>query len=173
MYNLDSIIEYITWKHLGQTRKYTGEPYISHCFSVAGIVAGIYSGNNILAAALLHDIVEDTDVTFDEIEFLTNSNVAELVYYVTDISRKEDGNRAVRKEIDRKHIASGNYWSKTIKLADLIDNSKSIALYDKNFAKVYMREKRQLLEVLSDGNKELFNIANNIVKDYYLQRLED
>ena len=167
MWTLDGVIYYATQMHRGQTRKTTGEPYISHCFSVAGIVAGIGGNINHIAAALLHDTIEDTPCDINEVETLTNKYIAELVYYVTDQSKKEDGNRAVRKEIDKKHIASGNYWSKTIKLADLIDNSKTIALYDKSFAKVYMREKQNLLAVLSDGNRELFNIANNIVKDYF------
>lgn len=172
MFTLDKVICYITQMHKNQVRKYTGEPYISHCFSVAGIVAGVGGDFNHIVAALLHDVVEDTEADIEDVEVLTSPYVANLVYYVTDKSTKEDGNRAVRKEIDRKHIAHGCYWSKTIKLADLIDNSKSIALYDKNFARVYMREKQRLLEVLSDGNEKLFDIANNIVKDYYLQRLE-
>ena len=56
--------------------------------------------------------------------------------------------------------------AKTIKLADLIDNSKSILEYDPKFAKVYMAEKKLLLEVLEDGDKSLWLLAHKIVHDY-------
>ena len=53
-----------------------------------------------------------------------------------------------------------------IKLADLIGNSLSIIEYDKSFAKVYMREKSELLTVLTDGDKQLFDEAQKIVNDW-------
>ena len=57
--------------------------------------------------------------------------------------------------------------AKTIKLADLISNSHSIVKDDPNFAKVYMKEKAALLEVLTEGNAELFRQASDIVASYY------
>jgi hypothetical protein len=57
--------------------------------------------------------------------------------------------------------------AKTIKLADLIDNSLDIQKHDPNFAKVYMQEKKALLEVLREGDATLYARAKKIVDDYY------
>ena len=67
--------------------------------------------------------------------------MAELVDDLTDVSKPQDGNRATRKELDRQHTAKASPDAKTIKLADLISNSRSIMKDDPNFAKVYMKEK--------------------------------
>jgi (p)ppGpp synthase/HD superfamily hydrolase len=71
-------------KHLGQTRKYTGEPYIVHPVAVAERVRASGGTPNMIAAALLHDVLEDTDATVDEIESITNREVAMLVIELTD-----------------------------------------------------------------------------------------
>ena len=55
----------------------------------------------------------------------------------------------------------------TIKLADLIDNARDIQVNDPNFAVVYMREKKDLLKVLTKGNKDLYNVAQKIIDEYY------
>jgi hypothetical protein len=57
--------------------------------------------------------------------------------------------------------------AKTIKLADIIDNIRGLEELDSGFAKVYMAEKRALLEVLTEGNEVLFKIASDLVKEYY------
>ena len=120
-----------------------------------------------LIAALLHDVVEDTGVSEEDIRTLFGDDVANLVSGLTDVSKPEDGNRETRKRIDREHTAKQGDRCKTIKLADLISNSKSIAQYDKEFAKVYMAEKKLLLEVLKGGNEVLYQTALGIVEDYY------
>jgi guanosine-3',5'-bis(diphosphate) 3'-pyrophosphohydrolase len=108
-----------------------------------------------IAAAYLHDVVEDTPVTLEAIELEFGAEVARLVEELTDVSRPEDGNRKTRKAIDREHSAAASPEGQTIKLADLIDNSETITKHDPDFAKVYMREKRALLEVMSDGDRDL------------------
>ena len=120
-----------------------------------------------ICAALLHDVIEDTDITNNSIAENFNFNILELVYSLTDISTQQDGNRKIRKEIDRKHISQGSPKSKTIKLADLIDNAKTISEHDPSFAKVYMNEMRDLLEVLKEGNQILFNRAKKLVEDHF------
>ena len=57
--------------------------------------------------------------------------------------------------------------AQTIKLADLIDNSASITKYDPKFAKVYMKEKKDLLEVLDKGDKNLYKKAEKIIGEFY------
>jgi (p)ppGpp synthase/HD superfamily hydrolase len=145
-----------------QLRKYTGEPYINHPIAVAELVRSNFGNTpEMIAAALLHDTIEDTKVTLEDIDKEFGSVVRDLVFWLTDISIPEDGNRSVRKEIDRIHISKAPREAKTIKLADIIDNTKTIAAYDPKFWQVYREEKIKLLEVLSEGAESLYNIAKN------------
>lgn len=150
--------------HTGQYRKYSGEAYINHPVEVMNIVRSVPHTEDMLCAALMHDCVEDTQCSFEDIENLFGTNVASLVEMLTDISKPADGNRALRKSIDRNHTAMASAEAKTIKLADLISNSKSICEHDKEFAKIYIKEKELLLEVLKEGDQTLWNQANDIVQ---------
>lgn len=153
--------------HEGQVRKYTGDPYITHPIAIAAIVKSVTHTPDMIAAALLHDVVEDTDTSIIDVAVEFGEEVAELVFWLTDVSIPNDGNREARKRIDREHIARASPEAKTIKLADLIHNTQSIVMHDSKFAKVYMQEKRMLLEVIRDGDAELWNRANDIVKRYF------
>ena len=164
---LDKAIEFASQKHEGQTRKYTGEPYIVHPLEVMSILQGVGVSEVVLVAAVLHDVVEDTPTTFQDIESEFGSEVSALVKEVSDVSVPEDGNRSVRKEIDLKHYAGASPEGKTIKLADMISNSGLIGKYDPAFAKVYMLEKRKLLEVLKQGESSLLEEAKQIVDRYF------
>ncbi len=152
---------------IGQRRKYTDEPYTVHLERVATLVASVVDDEAMIAAAYLHDTVEDTAVTLADITEEFGDDVAYLVNYLSDVSKPEDGNRATRKRLDREHIARGDERVHTIKLADMIDNSESIQAYDKRFAKVYMAEKQLLLEVLADGHPDLLLRARTIVDEWY------
>jgi (p)ppGpp synthase/HD superfamily hydrolase len=142
--------------HAGQVRKYTGEPYINLCFVVAGIVASVGGTDAMIAAAFLHDTVEDTDTTLAELENDFGLEVSYLVHQVTDASKPSDGNRARRKEIDREFLSRASAAAQTIKLADIISNTSSIVARDPNFAVVYLREKALLLPLLTKGDPTLF-----------------
>lgn len=152
---------------VGQKRKYTGEDYYHHPEEVALLVyttLGERCTQEMIAAALCHDLAEDTGITLEFIKLNLSEEVAELVEMLTDVSKPEDGNRAQRKEIDRQHTAKASPAAKTIKLADLISNSKSICEHDKDFAKVYIKEKELLLEVLTEGDPTLYTQAKGIVE---------
>ena len=147
-----------------QLRKYTNEPYIVHPAEVFSIVSTVDGATeDMLAAAWLHDVVEDTGVTNEVIREMFGEKVAELVGWLTDVSRPEQGNRATRKAIDRAHTAMASAQAQTIKLADLISNCSSIKEHDEAFAKIYFEEKRLLLEVLSKGDKILYERAKALV----------
>jgi (p)ppGpp synthase/HD superfamily hydrolase len=146
-----------------QLRKYTNEPYIVHPRDVARIVGTVPHSYEMLAAAWLHDVVEDTGVTIEIIRAEFGDDVATLVGWLTDVSRPEQGNRSTRKAIDRAHTAMAPAEAQTIKLADLISNCTSIKEHDADFAKVYFEEKRLLLEVLTKGDRELLDKAKAIV----------
>jgi len=66
-----------------------------------------------------------------------------------------------------KHTQAASPRAKTVKLADLIDNSYSISEHDPGFAKIYMAEKKRLLVVLREGNPTLYAMAMEIVEAYY------
>lgn len=154
---------------VGQKRKYTGKPYYNHPIAVAKLVKKATHTNEMIMAALLHDVVEDTEVTINLVRHMFGDTVAKLVDELTDKSKPEDGNRAKRKAIDLANLAKASPEAKTIKLADLIDNTFSIVQYDPDFAKIYMREKRELLKVLTEGDETLYNKAKSIVDEYYLE----
>lgn len=147
-------------------RKYTGEPYIVHPIEVAEIVRAAGGTDVMIAAAYLHDVVEDTPTTLTEILLEFGFEVANLVGWLTDVSKPEDGNRAARKGIDLKHSASAPAEAHTVKLADLISNTASITKHDPKFAKLYIREKDLLLDVLTKGDRGLHKRATKQVKDY-------
>ena len=154
--------------HHGQLRKYTKEPYIVHPEAVAKIVSGVPgSTKEMIAAAWLHDVVEDCGVSNKQILELFGSTVSILVDMLTDISRPSDGNRAIRKAIDCAHLAKASPDAQTIKLADLIHNTESIMEFDPKFAKVYLKEKQDLLSVLIHGDNKLWIMAKNQILTYW------
>ena len=152
---------------IDQRRKYTNDPYIVHPAAVAKIVSTVTDNVEMICAAWLHDVVEDTPVTLDEICSEFGDIVAHLVSDLTDVSVPSDGNRKIRKTIDREHTRQASPEAKTVKLADLIDNARSITKHDPGFARVFMEEKRLLLEVLQEGDETLYLMAETIVRDYY------
>lgn len=150
-----------------QKRKYTGEPYWHHCRNVAYLVSLFTDDQDMINASWLHDVIEDISPyrpeIIDEMIRIFSEKTIKLVYELTDVSRPEDGNRAERKRIDREHIASASNEAKTIKLADLIDNTRSIVSHDLDFARIYLEEKRLLLEVLKNGSDpNLYNLARSV-----------
>lgn len=154
----------IHW-HGEQVRKYTGEPYWRHPEAVAAIVKTVPHTEAMVAAAYLHDVVEDTGCTEAGLRDAFGNAVTDLVMWLTDISRPSDGNREARKAIDREHTAAAPREAKTVKLADLIDNSRSIMKYDPDFARVYLKEKRLLLDyALREGDAILWAQADSIVR---------
>ena len=151
-----------TRAHEGHVRKYTGQPYITHPEEVADIVRSVPHDEFMLAAAWLHDTVEDCNVTLEMVEVAFGIAVRDLVWWLTDVSKKTDGNRKTRKAIDRNHIAAAPASAQTVKLADLISNTQSIVQYDPDFARVYLREKADLLGVLIDGDVGLWRRAKDL-----------
>lgn len=153
--------QYATEAHsrINHRRKYSNEPYDVHLRDVAEIVASAGGDPEMIAAAWLHDVVEDTPASFLDIEREFGPGLAELVMELTDVSRPADGNRATRKAIDRAHLAGVSSRAKTVKLADLIDNCRDVCAHDPEFARVYLTEMASLLEVLAEGDQTLFRRA--------------
>lgn len=153
---------------VGQKRKYTGDPYFMHPERVAQIVAETGTATNaMVCAAFLHDVLEDTQVREADIDEVFGPLVSKLVVELTNTTPKSAGNRAKRFQIEKARIALISPEAKTIKLADLIDNGGSIITADPSFAKVYMAEKRELLDVLANGDDHLWLRAKVMVDLYF------
>jgi (p)ppGpp synthase/HD superfamily hydrolase len=148
-------ILFATEAHGSQVRKYCGSPYITHPIAVSEIVESVDHTEEMVVAAILHDVVEDTEVTIDEITKEFGPDVAELVYFLTDISVLEDGNRAHRKQLDAEHNAKGPAGAQTVKVADLIHNSSDISVQDPRFWKTYKIEKLHTLSLLDKADPSL------------------
>lgn len=130
-------------KHAKQRRKYVDQPYFNHLASVVRTLesAGI-DDPTVIAAAYLHDTVEDTDATMQDIIREFGADVAELVYWLTD---SEKGNRESRTLMSSWRLARAPIQAKLIKFADIIDNTTSIREHDPAFFKVFAAEKMVVL----------------------------
>ena len=151
--------------HATQTRKYTGEPYIRHPIEVAKTVASVPDHTDeMICAALLHDVVEDCGVTLEEIKQEFGEVVEDLVFWLTDPPTIKDGpNRAERKRMTRERYSIAPAQAQTIKCADIISNTESIVQHDPDFAVVYLSEGRELLEVLDRADPTLLARARAVV----------
>lgn len=151
--------------HEGQLRKYTDDPYVVHPIRVARMVGDAFPDITMIAAAYLHDVIEDCGMTEARlVEFGFGADTARLVDELSN--RRNPGNRATRKELDRQRLATVSWAAKTVKCADLIDNSCSIVTHDPKFAKVFMAEKSRLLEVLGHSEQSLYRRAWDVVNEY-------
>lgn len=154
-----------------QKRKYSGEPYWVHTDEVASIVESVAvlpRDEDMVVAAHLHDILEDVTPKYPaysegQIRVLFGERVLQYVKELTDVFTKENYpklNRKERKRLERERVGQISPEAKTIKLADLISNTASIVSQDKDFARVYIREKLELLPYLADGAPTLLQRAS-------------
>ncbi|BES84402.1 hypothetical protein PEC302107_38250 [Pectobacterium araliae] len=141
----------------GQTRKFTGEPYIVHPTAVVELLKCANPTEEMIAAAWLHDVVEDTDITLDLIGVQFGSLVKRYVEMLTDVRpRRSGGERITRKNANLIHSAQANPEAQTIKLCDLIDNAGCIVDRDPVFACKYLIEMKRLLSVMTAGHSGLY-----------------
>jgi len=153
---LKAIEVFATRAHEGQLRKYTEEPYINHPIAVAKIVEEKGGSFEMIAAALLHDVLEDTHVSIEGLrQFLfeivpsSAGKILQLVIELTDVYEKKNFphlNRKQRKQLEAERLGRVSDAAKQIKVADIIDNTKSIQEHDPKFAKVFLDEKEVLLK---------------------------
>jgi guanosine-3',5'-bis(diphosphate) 3'-pyrophosphohydrolase len=117
--------EFASRKHSNQRRKNAGaDPYINHPIEVANILAesGV-TDQDVLCAALLHDTVEDTDTTIEELARVFGSRIASIVSECTD---DRSLSKLKRKKMQIEHALVISEEAKLVKLADKISNLKSI-----------------------------------------------
>lgn len=141
-----------------QQRKYINEPYWKHPEAVVKILEKYYPIEKAMVVAWLHDVVEDTWATCFDINIHFD---AEIALYVSNLTMpdKSLGNRAKRIALYNSILSDSCELVQSVKYADLIHNTASIEKYDPDFAKVYLKEKRELLIMMDKGNPILYGIA--------------
>ncbi len=115
--------------HRGQVRK-SGEPFVYHPLATADILADLHLDSTTIAAALLHDVLEDTDFAREELEKRFGEEVADIVDGVTKLKRLPSGNfEEARAESLRKMIVAMSRDVRVIiiKLADRLHNMRTLA----------------------------------------------
>ncbi|MGK9084975.1 HD domain-containing protein [Brucella intermedia] len=150
---------------IGQTRKYTGNPYIVHPRAVVQILRD--HGINdlcVIGAAWVHDVVEDTQVTIEQIETTLGPRIGHMVRDLTNVPL-EFGNRKARYEENLRRLSLACPDSQNIKLADLIDNTRSIVKHDPKFAPKYLEEKSDTIDVLTRAKPLLIETARKTLQD--------
>ena len=145
--------KYADMAHGGQKRKYSNRPYIEHPGRVAArLTRDSYSsycgGENLIAAAWLHDVLEDCpDVSHEGLSITFGRQVADLVLEVTNPSKQfPDLPRHARKALDRDHLAGASHGAKIIKLVDRTDNLLDMLGADRDFKQLYLDETRLLYQ---------------------------
>lgn len=133
-----------TLYHKGQTRKYTGEPYITHPEAVGALVRAHGLSDTAIIAALLHDTVEDTNATLESVEETFGPKVAEYVWYLTKPPGFV-GDRATRKEHDRNRLSLAPEEVRLIKFYDVYHNASSIKEHDPDLWETWKHEMSLLM----------------------------
>jgi (p)ppGpp synthase/HD superfamily hydrolase len=172
---LKKIRDFADNAHGDQLRKYTPDRYIVHPERVMETCRNYDTRLSVLAAALLHDVLEDTEINrntmFGFLLTVMKESEAEktisLVEQLTDVYVKKayphlNREQRKRKELDR--IIRTSRAAQTIKYADILDNTKEITEQDPGFAPRFLRECLEILEKANKGNKNLRNLALDTVQ---------
>jgi len=144
-------------KHKGQVRKFAGEPYSHHVEKVAKIIEEnkkSHKLNDLLAAALLHDTLEKTNATEEELKENFGELITFLVKELTTDKRESEiiGKKEylAEKLSDPEKVSS---WGLVIKLADRLDNVSDLYNSPKEFKKKYIDETKHILNTLEQKRK--------------------
>ena len=127
---LDRAIVFAVKAHQGTERRMKGYPYVVHPLEAIAITATMTNDQELLAAAALHDTVEDTDVTLDNIRQEFGDRVADLVMSETDITVAPDGTLLTwkeRKQRDMDNLSKASRDVKIVTLGDKLSNLRGIA----------------------------------------------
>lgn len=155
MKTIEEYIEFIKYKHNGQTRK-QGTPYYLHPVEVCNILKENGFSEEYQITGLFHDLLEDTDTTYEEIEKISSKDIAEAVRLVT----KEKGYK-MNNYIDR---ISKNDMAKMVKLADRLHNLMETNLASKEFQAKYIQETEEYYLDLAKGTVFEEKIKNELLK---------
>ena len=146
---------------------YTGEPISVHLEAVARLVGSVPGATpEMVAAAWLHDVVDDQEVHLGQIREAFGDQVAGLVGELTDPASLEEGDRHRHAEINRLHAAMASREAHTVNLADLVDSVRAMLEYHPNGSTTYMDEARELLLAIK-GDPGLWELAWGQVTTFF------
>lgn len=163
-----ALFDFVKRYHGDQRRKYSNAPYWTHLWSVAEIVSAYESGAMEREIALCHDLIEDTDAGYQELENelkvlkYSETEVSDILTGVkdlTDVFVHKDYpafNRKQRKAMEAERLVKISTHAQTVKYADIIDNTTSIVADDEGFARVYLKEIMSYLYKLDKGDGALY-----------------
>lgn len=171
---MDQALKFARLKHDGQKRKFSGEPYITHCINVYKSVIEVVNITsdtgitNIAIAALLHDIVEDTDTSINEIREIFGGRVAELVMALTNDPVQIE--RVGKTQYLSDKIVELDDDALLIKLADRLDNIQDLTNNSWSekyaFQTIYVFHCGLRNRVLNDNHKILLSRIDSCIKKY-------
>lgn len=116
--------------HRGTERRGKGHPYVIHVMEAASIVATITNDPELLAAAVLHDVIEDTDYTAEDIKNQFGEKVASLVVTESDVvieGKTESESWHERKQAAIDRLKATSHEGKIVALGDKLSNMRAIA----------------------------------------------
>lgn len=145
--------EYATEKHKGVTRKFSEEPYINHPSSVADIVKEHGGTPEMIAAAWLHDVVEDTDTPLSEIKDLFGSKIASLVDELTNPPSVEQSGKKTEYMARKMAVMSSD--GLTIKLSDRLNNVSDFPTANPKFVRKYAPKTKFIVDSLEESGRPL------------------
>ena len=127
---LDRAIIFAVHAHAGTERRGKGYPYIVHPMEAVEIVATMTADQELLAAAALHDTVEDTDVTVEQLRAEFGERIASLVADESDVMPEgmtEEASWHQRKQAAINRLAKASHDAKMVALGDKLSNMRAIA----------------------------------------------
>jgi (p)ppGpp synthase/HD superfamily hydrolase len=128
--SLERALRWAAVCHEGQVRKGSGAPYVEHVVGVAMILDRLGFGEEVVIAGLLHDVVEDTEATLEQVRERFGAGVADLVAHCSEVKRDEQGRKRPWVDRRRDHLAAmadAPAEARAVILADKLHNLVSIA----------------------------------------------
>ena len=160
-------LEFASIKHKDQRRKDAeASPYINHPIALAKVlcVEGGITNTKLICAALLHDTIEDTETTAEELQAHFGKAITKIVLEVTDDKKLL---KAQRKRLQIEHARHASKRAKLVKLADKISNLRDIlksppANWSKKRKQEYFDWAKQVVDEVRDASKKLSNVFDEV-----------
>jgi (p)ppGpp synthase/HD superfamily hydrolase len=163
--------QFATKCHKGQLRKFTKEPYIQHPQSVSELVEKFGGSTEMIAAAWLHDVVEDCGIKIKEIKNRFGDQVSKLVDELT--LPKEVDISGMKSEYIAKKMETMSTEGLTIKLCDRLNNVSDFENANPKFVSKYAPKTKFIIDSLEESGrpftsnqKKLINLIRNLIEPY-------
>jgi len=171
---LEKIKDFADRAAKGRLKNHIPKRHCSHAERVMNLCSAYVWQREILAAALLHDVLQNSQVEESELRAFLDSVMQKsearrtfaLVKELTDEfteSSYPQWNRKRRKEMEAERLSAASSAAQTIKYADILDTCEKIASDDPRFAPQYLTECLDLLSIAKNGNPDLYRLTFDLV----------